>query len=442
MSDILKPGQIVHTEASNIPCSVEKFLGGGGQGEVYQANLGGEAVALKWYFPHYLPQDPYLHERLETAIKSGPPSDRFLWPMELAKAPGLQSFGYIMPLREVGYKGILELMKGKINPSFRALTTAGLELANSFFQLHAKGLCYRDISFGNVFLDPDTGDVLICDNDNVSVDGEGSSGVLGTPSFMAPEVVRGEALPSRQTDLFSLAVLLFYMFMVHHPLEGSREAAIKCLDLSARNKLYGTDPLFIFDPADDSNRPVPDYHDNALAYWPIYPQFLRDRFTEAFTKGLHDPQNGRVAESVWRSTMSRLRDSIVYCQDCGAENFYDAEAFKASGGRPNSCWSCSKEICLPGRIRIGKSIVMLNYNTQLFPHHVDSDQLYNFSQPVASVTRRSENSRIWGLQNCSETKWVITTVDGSIREVQPGRAVTLAVGTKVNFGKIEGEIRI
>jgi hypothetical protein len=60
-------------------------------------------------------------------------------------------------------------------------------------------------------------------------------------------------VPSTQTDLFSLAVLLFYMFVMHHPLEGRKELAIKCLDLPAMKKLYGTEPLFIFDPSDDSN---------------------------------------------------------------------------------------------------------------------------------------------------------------------------------------------
>jgi serine/threonine protein kinase len=50
---------------------------------------------------------------------------------------------------------------------------------------------------------------LIADNDNVSVDGAGVLGVLGTPRFMAPEIVRGETVPSTQTDLFSLSVLIF-----------------------------------------------------------------------------------------------------------------------------------------------------------------------------------------------------------------------------------------
>lgn len=440
MNQILKPKQTVQTETTGLPCTVEQFLGGGGQGEVYRAKLSGQTVALKWYFPASATNEQ--RAALETLVKKGPPNDKFLWPMELASAQGIAGFGYIMPLRELRYKGIVDLMKRRIEPTFRALATAGLELSHSYLQLHAEGWCYRDISFGNVFFDPDTGAVLICDNDNVTVDGEAEGGVLGTPRFMAPEVVRGEALPSTQTDLFSLSVLLFYVLMVHHPLEGKRELEIHCLDLPAMTKLYGTDPLFIFDPDDDSNRPVPGYQDNVLAFWPIYPQFLRDLFTQAFTGGLRDPQNDRVRESEWRAAMVRLRDSIVYCAHCGAENFYDAGALKASGGKPGSCWACRKEIRLPPRMRIEKNIVMLNHDTRLYPHHIDDQRMYDFAQPVAAMTQHPQDPDVWGLKNVGDEKWVITTAGGTIKDVEPGHSVRLAVGTKVNFGQVEGEIRL
>jgi eukaryotic-like serine/threonine-protein kinase len=444
MNGTLKPGQTVRTESSKLPCTVEKFLGGGGQGEVYQAQLAGAPVALKWYLTEYLACDPYVRQRLDAAIQSGAPSQKFLWPMELASVSDVDpGFGYVMPLREARYRSLVDLMRGKVRSTFRALSTAGLQLADSFLQLHAKGLCYRDISFGNVFFDPDTGDVLICDNDNVSVDGEEDSVIGGTPRFMAPEVVRGTATPSRQTDLFSLSVLLFYMFMVNHPLEGKREAEIQSLDWLAMKKIYGIEPIFIFDPDNDANRPVPGYQDNAIAFWPIYPQFLRDRFTEAFTKGLRDPQNGRVAESMWRATMLRLRDAIIYCPHCSSENFYDVDVLKSSANQqPQACISCQQPLQLPPRLRIGKTVVMLNYNTQLFWHHVDPQKLYDFSTPVAQVSRNPNDPSIWGLQNCSDVKWVITRADGSIKEVEPGRSITLAVGTRINFGKTEGEIRV
>jgi DNA-binding helix-hairpin-helix protein with protein kinase domain len=149
-------------------CEVSKFLGGGGQGEVYAAVAGGKHVALKWYYTASATAEQ--RTALETLCAMGAPSSKFLWPVELASASGVADFGYIMPLREARYKSIVDVMKRRIEPSFRALATAGLELSHSFLQLHARGLCYRDISFGNAFFDPETGEVLICDNDNVTVD--------------------------------------------------------------------------------------------------------------------------------------------------------------------------------------------------------------------------------------------------------------------------------
>jgi DNA-binding helix-hairpin-helix protein with protein kinase domain len=438
MHQLLQLRSTVQTTTGH-PCTIETFLGGGGQGEVYRAQLDGKPIALKWYFPEQA--TPAQQQNLDTLIRKGPPSLHFLWPMELATASGVPGFGYIMPLREPRYKGIVDLMKRRIEPSFRSLATAGLQLAQSFLELHAQGLCYRDISFGNVFFDPDTGDIQVCDNDNVAIDGQGSNGVLGTPRFIAPEVVRGEAVPSTQTDLFSLAVLLFYLFHIHHPLEGQQEAAIKCFDLPAMNKLYGTDPLFIFDPANATNRPVPGLHDNPLAYWPIYPQFLRDRFTRAFTAGLHDPHE-RIRESEWRATLMQLRDAILYCGHCGAENFYDGEALRANGGQPGPCWSCQRSLTLPFRLRLGREVIMLNHDTQLYPHHLDPQRLYDLSQPLAAVQQHPQNPNLWGLKNLSAVKWVMTTADGTIRDVEPGRSVGLAVGVKINFGPVEGEIRI
>ena len=64
---------------------------------------------------------------------------------------------------------------------------------------------------------------------------------------------------------------------------------------------------------------MPGLQDNPLAYWPLYPQFVRDLFTRAFTDGLTDPINGRVRESEWRSALLQLADSIMYCGGCGAD---------------------------------------------------------------------------------------------------------------------------
>jgi len=441
MNQILKTGQRVTTDSSRVECVIGDFLGGGGQGEVYRAEMDGRQVALKWY----LLSCATARQRasLETLIRKGAPTNRFLWPVELVSSPGIPGFGYIMALREPRYHGISSLMKRRIDPSFRALATAGFGLAHSFLHLHSQGLCYRDISFGNIFFDPQSGEVVICDNDNVTVDGDPASGILGTPRFMAPEVVRGDALPSTQTDLFSLAVLLFYLFMVHHPLEGRRELAIHSFDLPAMTRLYGTDPLFIFDPADRSNEPVPGHHDNALLSWPIYPQFLRELFTRSFTEGLRNSEHGRVREGEWRAAMIRLRDSILYCSACGTENFYDADALRARAGDPGGCWACGAPIQLPYRLRIGRSTVMLNHDTRLFPHHVDEQTPNDFSSPIAEITVHPEHPGVWGLKNLSAEKWCFSKPgDPTPLEVLPGRAMRLDSGVRINFGKLEGEVRV
>ncbi len=439
MSDILRAGLVTQT-SSGASCAIERLLGGGGQGEVYQATIGGSPVALKWYFPHTA--TPQQRSGLESLIKMGPPNARFLWPLDLATTSAVDGFGYVMPLRPARFKGILDLMTRRVEPSFRPLATAGFELADSFLQLHSRGLCYRDISFGNVFFDPDTGEVMICDNDNVTVNGDPNTTILGTARFMAPEIVRGEALPSTQTDLFSLAVLLFYMFCLHHPLDGAKEAQIHAFDAPAQRQLYGFEPVFVFDPNNASNRPVPGYHDAVLNFWPIYPQFLKDLFVKAFTDGIRDQQHGRVAEGIWRGAMIRLRDSIIYCANCGMENFYDADALRASGGRPSPCWACSRVLRLPPRIRIERNIIMLNHDTQLFPHHTDNRRPYDFSKPSAAVARHPSDPNIWGLRNLSSDRWVSTTAQGEMHDIDPGRSITLAVGTKVNFGTAIGEIRL
>ena len=82
---------------------------------------------------------------------------------------------------------------------------------------------------------------------------------------------------------------------------SQQEAIIKCMDMAARVKPYGTNPIFIFDPSNKTNRPVKGYQDNALIYWPIYPEKLRQMFTKAFTEGLTSP-NKRVTEPEWIGT--------------------------------------------------------------------------------------------------------------------------------------------
>ncbi len=412
---------------------VERLLGSGGQGEVYLVTNGTQKhAALKWYYPHFA--NPAQRDRLQDLIARGAPSRNFIWPLDLVETPDGSTFGYVMPLLEPRFKSPVELMKGTINPSFRVICTICFELAYHYQQLHSQGLTYYDISLNNFAFDPNIGEVRIMDNDNACPAGMQVS-VHGTPGFMAPEIVRGEATPSIETDLHSLAVLLFHLLFISHPLNGEQEYRIHCLDMAAMQQLYGTNPIFIFDPNNDSNRPVPGYHDNALIYWKIYPQFIRDLFTQAFTNGLKDP-NERVREPEWKRALARLRDSIIFSAD-GSENFYDLELLRQ--GKPHICWHSKQEITLPPRLKIDDRIVMLTHVTTLSEHHLRGN--FEFDKVVGRVVQHPTQRGIWGLRNESEQPWYFTDQDRTLREVPPGKSVTLFNGLTINFGGVTGEVR-
>lgn len=433
MEGLLKPNSYLVSNSSQ-RYKIISFLGAGGQGEVYDVECNGKHYALKWYYKHMATKEQKAI--LDNLISKGAPDVSFLWPQDLIFTKFGESFGYIMPLRPKNYKSIVDMMKRRAEPSFYTLCRAAYNLTNGYQKLHSMGYSYRDISFGNLFFDPDNGDVLICDNDNVSANGKDDSSVYGTPRFMAPEIVLGKAKPSRNTDLYSLAVLLFYMFMMGHPLEGKLEADIRCMDIHAMNRLYGTQPIFVFDPIDKSNRPVKGYQDNVLIYWDIYPQIIRDLFTKSFTDGLHAP-NKRVTEKQWLDAFANLMTGIMVCPDCGAEVFYDEK--KVAAGTAHVCWGCGHTVQHPVSIALGKNRVLLYRNAKLYSHTIYAD--YDMDTVVGEVVQNPNNPSLWGIKNESKENWTYIRADGQQVPVAVGRSAAIAKDAKISFGQYVGEFK-
>ncbi len=116
---------------------------------------------------------------------------------------------------------ITKWLGGEFEMDLEILLKACIGICDGFHQVHAGGFSYKDISDANIVINPDNGKILILDNDNITPNLQ-SGGVKGTPKFMAPELVSGQInRPCRTTDLYSLAVLLFELLMVEHPLEGN-----------------------------------------------------------------------------------------------------------------------------------------------------------------------------------------------------------------------------
>ena len=421
MEGNLEKGSVVCSQSGAF-YTVNKLLASGGQGEVYDVSKENRHYALKWYFKSTATEQQ--KDVLQELLDQGKPSSLFLWPEDYIEDNNQARFGYIMPLRPKSYKNIVDLMKRRTEPTFLSLFHACFNLAKGYAQLHERGYQYRDISFGNVFFHPKSGEILICDNDNVVPNGVKHGGVLGTQRFMAPEIVRGEAYPSRNTDKYSLAVLLFYMLMIHHPLEGAQEAKIKCMDIPALNQLYGTNPVFIYDPENRSNRPVAGCHDNAIVYWALYPQYLKDLFVRSFTVGLREPER-RVTEGEWLTAFANMIGGLVNCPYCGEEVLYAPE-------REVSCWHCKRLVRMPAKLVIGKNRITITANKKLYSHYLHRD--YDMDKIVGEFVVNPENPKIWGLKNRTTTHWTSIQTDQTKIPVKRGQAVTISSNVRIDFG--------
>jgi DNA-binding helix-hairpin-helix protein with protein kinase domain len=405
-------------------------IGAGGEGVVYAVadTVEPDRTVIKWYNPDSA--SPQQWDALIDLIDRGPPHDRFVWPLDLVTRPDGDrrgGFGYVMDRIPDGFVSAADLVSGRIEVGLSQLARIGFELADSFLRLHAEGLCYRDINFGNVFVNAETGAICVCDNDHVGVDGTEAS-ILGVRWFMAPEVIRLDRLPDRQTDLHSLAVLLFYLLVGGHPFDGRLAASYPDFDDRARTDLFGIRPRFVFDPVDDSNRP--DVETQAVLYdmWALYPAFVKDRFVTTFVDGATDPDE-RVLESVWRKTMVRLDADICRCRTCGCEVF-------ASG--PATCWNCQSRVIRPPTLTVGDLEIMLDPDRVVRSYHLDFD--YDLAGLFAEVNENPNRPGQWGLCNRSGKAWNADHPVAGARTVAPGRSIALDDGLRIRFGSATGVV--
>lgn len=418
-------GQRIKT-VSGGELEVIQKLGEGGQGVVYKVNYNGKPLALKWYFGNKLNNADKFYRNIQNNIKQGTPTGAFLWPLEITEYfEG--SFGYLMELRPPEYKDFSLFLLAKVHfANIEALINTALCITNGFRELHNRGYSYQDLNDGNFFVNPKTGDVLICDNDNVAPYGE-NLGIAGKCRYMAPEVVMGQKRPDSHTDRFSLAVVLYMLLFLNHPLEGKRTMC-PCLTEELERKFYGSDPVFVWDPANDTNRPVRGVHTNEIKLWPLYPAFVRKTFEKAFS---HEVMVGndtthRVIEKEWQEVFTTLRDLTIKCS-CGSETFIDPSQQSCR------CINCGKSIERPPILKVKKYHAALAPGKKLYACHVqyDSD---DFKEAKGEVISSRNNPSLLGLRNDSNNTWEAILPNGSSKGYPNGQVIKLGKGIKINFG--------
>ena len=375
-------------------------IGKGGQGQVYKVSFNNNEYALKWYDEQKINDIEKFKNNLRKNIMDGTPSENFLWPKYLTKEYN-GSFGYLMDLRQDNFCEFSNILNKKNEFSHvDTMILSALNIVVSFRELHRQGKSYQDLNDGNFFIDTETGKVLICDNDNIAPDKE-NLGIAGKPGYMAPEIVRGDSKPEVLTDQYSLAVVLFKLFIRHDPLMGKAYIDQLCITEEAEKKLYGTNPVFIFDPDDQSNRPVPGVHHNPLNLWPKYPSYLQKAFIRSFCDGIKNPYT-RLTENEWIKILIQLRNDLVACPKCQFESFF-TDCHKTNKISWN-CEHCNTEFIFPFMLKIKEYNIPLLPGKKLYKCHTSNDS-NNFNDEEAYIVKNKKNPNILAIKNTSQKTW-------------------------------------
>lgn len=413
----LKQGDNVYLHSAGNRLMIGERLGRGGQGTVFGTEMNGRLMAVKWYQPSGNNEiDKTMRANLAELVKRGSPKNpAFVWPIDMVSSRDVAGYGYVMKRVESRFITCFQLIASNDPPDFPTKIQIGLNLVDAFAALHQEGFCYRDISFGNLYTDPATGDMAIIDNDNVGVTGERTL-IKGTYGFMAPEVMLERAWPTTESDLYSLAVFLFYLFCHGHPLRGEAVARSEESDHLTEEQVllrhFAQSPVFVFDPADPSNRPAPT--DPVPAWWQVYPAFFRDMFVTSFTTGLHDATlTGRYSEGVWRKALYRLADSIWQCGSCQAALLFDHK-------EPHKpCWNCRQVPSTPLLLTTPGHAVVLAGGTVLTRRHLLAAG--SPDEPIAVVETDARLPGSLLLRNLTNQPWQAQTPGEPDQPVEPGK---------------------
>ena len=213
------------------------LLGGGGYGSVYrglQQPLGREvavkvlhglALSLK------LGRDRFEREALALSRLSSPHTVRLIdFGITQSGPIGVRNLRYMVIELIEGEDLERRLHRGSLHPDDLLDILDGV--ADSLAEAHAAGTIRRDPKPSNVILTCNhTGRVVpkVIDFGIARIEGASKSQtgfVTGTPAYMAPEQVRGEADLDARVDVYALAAMTFELLTGRPPYEGADPVAI------------------------------------------------------------------------------------------------------------------------------------------------------------------------------------------------------------------------
>ncbi len=146
--------------------------------------------------------------------------------VEIYDYSGVESEHLYLVMEKLEGDDLFNIMNSKGMMPEPAAAAVGHELCAALQVAHEAGVIHRDLKPENVFMDGQ-GRVVLTDfgvvkaiREDSAVDGwQADTDVIGTPGFMAPELMMNRALGPR-TDIFALGALLYNIATGELPYEG------------------------------------------------------------------------------------------------------------------------------------------------------------------------------------------------------------------------------
>jgi hypothetical protein len=207
-----------------------------------------------------------------------------------------------------------------------------------------------------------------------------------------------------------------------------------CITEEKERELYGTNPIFIFDPQNKSNQPVPGIHVNPIKLWPLYPTYIQEAFIKTFVEGIKDP-NRRITEHQWQKLLICLRSEIITCP-CGRELFISKSAPE---NNTFICPGCGNRNSYPMRLNLNGYPVYLFPKSKVYKCHTEKDSR-DYQTLTGEVVQNKSNPSIWGIKNHSADVWLITMPDGTSKSIPNGSVAPIVLGAGIAFNQVNSKI--
>lgn len=325
----------------------EKRIAGGGEGNIH-AVIGNDEQVAKIFKENK--RDACREEKLRLMIQeklSDWQLRQVTWPQDVIYDQNGFA-GYIMP-KLVNSSSLTELYtEEKYDLRYRLL--AAINLCAAIDTVHQMGQVCGDLNPQNIFVNLDKNDrkngfrITLVDTDSYHFVKNGSTYRcdVGLGEFIAPELqnkmsagcdLKTVPLPSysRETDLFALAVHIFYLLMNGcHPFACAKDAEPGKSNIGQMAAGKAVDSNVCPQPIENiKNGFFPFYEKRQGVVIPVYaPEFeslpaeVRSMFIRTFVDGYREPSR-RVTAAEWWRVLRGLLERIRQCSKVVDDYYFD-----------------------------------------------------------------------------------------------------------------------